>query len=358
MTEPTGIAEAICDPLGVTAGLITGLDRSAVEAVVTTVAGGRAKRRKLAQALAGRPEVLTDGRSPAPRVVGDLLIALVKAGATAISPPVCAECGKTLRTQQRRGENWYCGVCGPVRLPCAGCGNIGRVHSRDRDGHPRCTRCGPGGPDPVETVARIVATIDPALPPGIVAAAVKAAASQAGKRHQLAWALQDRPALLTGAGAETPVPSVLRLIGRLCDAGATRIIRPPCPQCGRVIALHRPIGGRWLCRNCVARSRARPCSRCGRASSRPAVPWASIVRVSWPAVTSNRNRVWGQQAVSAAHSAAAVAIMSGPGGRTSRTVSPTCSADVAVAAICCHWPIRAARASLSSPVLRTWGFTG
>ena len=223
MTEPTGIAEAIRDPLGVTAGLIAGiepgLDRSAVQAVVTTVAGGRAKRRKLAQALAGRPGVLTDGRSPAPRVVGDLLIALVKAGATAISPPVCAECGKTLRTQQRRGENWYCGVCGPVRLPCAGCGNIGRVHSRDRDGHPRCTRCGPGGPDPVETVARIVAAIDPALPPGIVAAAVKAAASQAGKRHQLAWALQDRPALLTGAGAETPVPSVLRLIGRLCDAG-------------------------------------------------------------------------------------------------------------------------------------------
>ena len=118
----------------------------------------------------------------------------------------------------------------------------------------------------METVARIVAAIDPALPPGIVAAAVKAAASQAGKRHQLAWALQDRPALLTGAGAETPVPSVLRLIGRLCDAGATRIIRPPCPQCGRVIALHRPIDGRWLCRTCVARSRARPCSRCGRVS--------------------------------------------------------------------------------------------
>jgi len=270
VTEPAGIAEAIRDPLGVTVGLIIGiepgLDRSAVQAVVTTVAGGRAKRRKLAQALAGRPEVLTDGRSPAPRVVGDLLIALVKAGATAISPPVCAECGKTLRTQQRRSENWYCGVCGPVRLPCAGCGNIGRVHSRDRDGHPRCTRCGPGGPDPVETVARIVAAIDPALPPGIVAAAVKAAASQAGKRHQLAWALQDRPALLTGAGAETPVPSVLRLIGRLCDAGATRIIRPPCPQCARVIALHRPIDGRWLCRNCVARSRARSCSRCGRLS--------------------------------------------------------------------------------------------
>ena len=25
---------------------------------------------------------------------------------------------------QRRGDHWYCGVCDPVRLPCAGCGNM------------------------------------------------------------------------------------------------------------------------------------------------------------------------------------------------------------------------------------------
>jgi hypothetical protein len=270
MADPAGIAEAVADPIGVTVALISsiepGLDRDAIHAVVTGVAGGRAKRRKLAQALAGRPGILTDGRSPAPRVVGDLLIAMVKAGAAAVSAPACAECGKALRTQQRRGENWYCGACGPVRLPCAGCGDVARVNSRDRDGLPRCVRCGPGGPDPVGIVTGIVAAIDTALPPGTIAAAVKAAAPQTGKCHQLAWALQGRPALLTGAGAEAPVPSVLRLISELSDAGATGIIRPPCPQCGRVIALHRPIGGRWLCRNCVARSRAQRCSRCGRVS--------------------------------------------------------------------------------------------
>jgi hypothetical protein len=268
MAEPVGVPEAVRDPAGVVAGLIgsieTSLDPGVIEAVVTGVSGGRAKRRKLAQSLAARPAILTDGRSPAPRVVGDLLIALVKAGAAEISLPVCTECGKTLRTQQRRGENWYCGVCGPVRLPCASCGDIGRVHSRGRNGKPRCRKCGPGEGDPVQIVAEVVMAIDPVLPPGTVAAAVKAAASQAGQRHQLAWAVQDRPDLLTGAGAETPVPSVLRLIGKLRDAGATGIVRPPCPGCGRVIALHRPIGGRWLCRNCVARSRAQPCSRCGR----------------------------------------------------------------------------------------------
>jgi hypothetical protein len=273
MTEPAGLAEAVRDPVGVTVALISGieagLDCGVIEAVVTGVAGGRAKRRKLAQALAGRPAVLADGRSPAPRVVGDLLIALVKAGATAISPPVCAECGKALRTQQRRGEDWYCGVCGPVRLPCANCGDIERVHSRDRDGQPRCSRCGPGtgpdgGRDPAEIVIAVVAALDPAIPQQVITTAVNMAAAQAGQRHQLAWAVQDRPALLTGEGAEAPVPSVLRLIGKLCDAGATSIVRPPCPHCGRVIKLHRLIAGRWLCRSCVARSRAQPCSGCGR----------------------------------------------------------------------------------------------
>ncbi len=92
----TDIPEVVSDPIGVTVGLITGIeagmDPQAAEAVVVGVAGGRAKRRKLAQALAQRPALLTDGRSPAPRVVGDLLIALVKAGATTISPPLCTEC--------------------------------------------------------------------------------------------------------------------------------------------------------------------------------------------------------------------------------------------------------------------------
>ena len=112
-------------------------------------------------------------------------------------------------------------------------------------------------------VTGIVAAIDPGLPAGTVAAAVTAAAAQAGQRHQLAWALQDRPELLTGGGAAAPVPSVLRLIDQLREAGASGIVRPACPRCGRVIPLVKPRDGVRLCRNCVARSRAEPCSRCG-----------------------------------------------------------------------------------------------
>jgi len=89
-----GIPGAVADPADVTVDLVCaaepGLDRAVVAAAVAGVWGGRAKQRKLAQALVARPSVLTDGRSPAPRVIGDLLIALRKAGATVISPPACA----------------------------------------------------------------------------------------------------------------------------------------------------------------------------------------------------------------------------------------------------------------------------
>lgn len=263
-----GLADPAADPVGVVVDLLVatepGLDRAAVEATVHGVAGGRAKRRRLARALLDRPGVLGDGRSPAPRVVGDLLIGLRAAGAANVSPPVCAGCGKPLRTLQRRGEDWYCGGCGPRREPCAGCGRTRPVHLRDQAGRSRCARCPPeDGRDPVQLVVQVVAAVEPTLPADVVAAAVRAAATQAGQRHQLAWALQDRPGLLTGAGAEAPVPSVLRLIDRLCDAGSTGIVRPPCPHCGRVIPLVKPRGGVRLCRNCVAKSRAERCGRCG-----------------------------------------------------------------------------------------------
>ena len=259
--------DALEDPVGVIVGLVAGrepaLGRSVIARVAEDVAGGRAKRRRLAQALLDNPGVLADGRSPAPRAVADLLISLRKAGAVNISPPACAECGKQLRSYQRRGEDWYCSSCGPVREPCSACGRLRRVTCRDRDGKPRCSRCPPGDGDPAALVTEIVTSADPSLAAGTVTSAVMAAAPRAGQRRQLAWTLQDRPGLLTGDGAEAPVPAVLRLIDQLCDAGAQAVVHPACPGCGRVMHLHRPIGGKWLCRTCTARSRAQPCSRCG-----------------------------------------------------------------------------------------------
>jgi hypothetical protein len=260
--------QVLADPIGVVVDLVSphepGLNKVAINAAVTSIAGGRAKRRRLAQALLDNPTVLINGRSPAPRVIAELLIALRNTGAASISAPVCAECGKQLRTFERRGEHWYCGVCGPAREPCAACGEVRPVSCRDRAGQPRCAQCPPDEErDPTELIVDLVNSADPTLPAELVVEAVTAAVPRPRQRQQLAWALQDRPDLLTGAGAEAPIPSVLRLIDRLCDTGARMIIHPACPRCDRVRHLHRPIEGQWICRTCTAKARAQSCFRCG-----------------------------------------------------------------------------------------------
>lgn len=261
-------AEVLSGPLGVIARLVCqagpALESSAVEEVVTRVAPGRSTRRRLAQALVERPSLLTDGRSPAPRVVGDLLVALSALGAQGISPPRCTSCGKALRSFHRRGEDWYCGVCGPRPLACAVCGKVRKVGARDRAGRPRCSSCPPDdGPEPVEILLQVVRAIDPTVGAGTVTGALERATSRAGQRRQLAWALQDRPELLTGAGAQAPVPSVLRFIDALGGAGATGVVRPACPRCARVVKLSKLRDGLRICRGCEARLRAVPCARCG-----------------------------------------------------------------------------------------------
>jgi hypothetical protein len=125
---PPGPPDALAEPLGVVVGLVQALDPAVapevVEEVVKALAARRATRRRLAQALLARPGVLVDGASPAPRVVGDLLVGLRRAGAMGISGPRCAGCAKELASFHRRGEHWYCAACGPPTLACAVCGNL------------------------------------------------------------------------------------------------------------------------------------------------------------------------------------------------------------------------------------------
>jgi hypothetical protein len=104
---------------------------------------------------------------------------------------------------------------------------------------------------------------DPVLPAEAAAAAIEATVTKLAHLQKLAWLLQDKPELLTGDGAKAPFPVVLRLIDALCEAGATRIRRPACPRCQRVIALSKKRDGLRICRNCFARARAVPCARCG-----------------------------------------------------------------------------------------------
>ena len=262
------VPDALADPVGVAVALVSatepGLGRDVIEAAVTGVAAGRAKRRRLAQALAGRPGILTDGRSPAPRVAGDLLIALRNAGATVISPPSCAGCGRHLRTLQRRGQDWYCAVCGPRPGRCACCGQQRIIASTDRRGQPRCGRCPDRDDrDPLAVLTETIGQLDSSLPAETIAAAARRVFYRPAKLRQLAWVIEDEPGLLTGGGARAPIPGVLRLIDELCDAGAQAITRPACSRCQRVMLLYRRIDGLWCCRACVASTRAQPCARCG-----------------------------------------------------------------------------------------------
>ena len=258
------------DPIGAITRLVAeaepALAAGLIQDIVIGVAGGRAKRRRLAQALVQRPAVLRDGRSPAPRAVGDLLIALRRAGAPAVSPPCCAECGKQLRTLQRRGQDWYCAVCAVRPGTCSACGKNKVISTRDRQGRPCCEQCrDPDDRDPLLVLTSVVQALDPSLSAQVIASAAGQVFARANQLRRLAWVVEDQPGLLTGDGAQAPVPGVLRLIDCLCDAGAEKITRPACPRCHRVTRLAKRHDGQWVCRGCVARTRAVPCSRCGSA---------------------------------------------------------------------------------------------
>ncbi|CAM5629923.1 hypothetical protein STENM327S_02393 [Streptomyces tendae] len=212
-----------------------------------------------------RPAVLTDGRSPAPRAIGDLLIELRNAGASAISPPVCAECGKNLRTLQRQGQDWYCSVCGQETAECAACGNTRRLAFRDRKGLPRCSMCpDPDDRDPVDVVHKVIAAIAPDADRDVIAEALhRSVPTRPAYRRRLVWALEDNPRLLTGEGHLAPHRAILQFIDLLHEAGVAGIIRPACPRCHRVVRIDKPLDGQRVCRNCIAKSRVEECVRCG-----------------------------------------------------------------------------------------------
>lgn len=166
------------DPIAVVVDLIAAVEprmpRPRIEDVVSAVAGGRFKRDRLARALVEHPQLLREGRSPAPRVVGDLLIALRHAGAVHVVAPVCAGCDKPLRSMYRRGQDWFRTPCGRPRRSCTRCGQFRPVTFRDRDGRPLCGQCSPAdGDDPLEVVVEVVAGLDPSLSGDVVRAAVR-----------------------------------------------------------------------------------------------------------------------------------------------------------------------------------------
>ena len=60
------VEDLIAQIAGCVAQVETGISSAAIEDIVTRFASTRSRIRRLAGALADRPAVLTDGRSPAP----------------------------------------------------------------------------------------------------------------------------------------------------------------------------------------------------------------------------------------------------------------------------------------------------
>jgi hypothetical protein len=259
---------AVADPIGLITDMVAAVERQlpaeSARVAVAGVAGGRSKARRLASFLTEHPGILTDGRSPAPRAAGDLLIALRRAGAQAISAPRCAECGKPLSTLQRRGQDWYCSVCGPQPASCAACGNIRRIRTRDRAGLPRCAMCpDDDARDPIEVIGAVLTALDPTIDYEAVGDAVRRSAPRFAHRQKLAWALESNPALLTGEGHLAPRRAILTLIDQLRSAGVAGIVLPACPRCHRVVRIDKPLDGQRVCRTCIAHARTERCVGCG-----------------------------------------------------------------------------------------------
>ncbi|MEU2133562.1 site-specific integrase [Streptomyces sp. NPDC018352] len=233
--DAVALYRAVADPIGLITELVGDVEKQlgteTIRAVVTAVAGGRAKSRRPAKALAMRPAVLTDGRSPAPRAIGDLLIELRKAGASAVAAPVCVECGKKPRIFQRQGPDWYCSVCGQETAECTACGNVRRVGFRDCKGLPRCKMCpDTDDRDPATVVHELITVIAPGADRDVIAEALRRTAPQRPTyRQRLVWALEENPRLLTGEGHLAPHRAILRFIDLPHEAGVAGVVRPACP---------------------------------------------------------------------------------------------------------------------------------
>ncbi|MFJ9949414.1 hypothetical protein [Kitasatospora sp. NPDC091207] len=260
LTEPTSvIAEAVAaaDP---------GLPAQAITLAVERVADTRAKQRRLAQALAADPALLTSGRPQGPRLIELLVRELLPHGPTRLVLPRCAGCGKQSVLNRVDGARRLCSTCGNKatgsgRQPCAVCGEKRKVAGRDQDGQPRCERHRPAPVDAPAEVCRLLGRAGTGLNGDELAAVVAQVLPLPAQQSAMLRDLTRRPELLTGQGADGS-PRVLALITALASRGARNIIVPPCPLCRRVVALNYARAGARCCRRCYEQARLQPCASC------------------------------------------------------------------------------------------------
>ncbi|MEV6730725.1 hypothetical protein [Streptomyces sp. NPDC051364] len=237
-----------------------------VAAVVERVFRQRPQRRELARLLVADPSLLTSGRPQVPRLAERLIRALVDDGAVGLVLPFCAGCGRQRRLTAESPQGRTCGTCySRARIEERRCVECGRrdFRGRDREGRPRCARHLPDQDvDPLAEIARLLFTLtglDHEVLEGLVRKTERTRAGQL----RLWWALSDRPDLLTGAGAHGP-RSISTLAKALVEYGATGVVVPLCPWCGKNTNLFSLREGVRCCSYCWTKTRRCRCARCER----------------------------------------------------------------------------------------------
>ena len=249
-----------------------GLDPEVVMTAVRGITVHLGHQRRLARALHEDPSLLTSGRPEGPPTIAQLIRVLQRRGAGNLALPACARCGRVALLTQRDSQGQrVCGACDvtarqaakPVAI-CAVCGNTRRVTYRDRAGRPLCRYCPPErGLDHTAEIIGQICRVDSGLAEDRLRAVIERAVPSPGQRRQLAWDLEARPGLLTGAGVEGSTRLAV-LIEELVLAGACGIQPLACAFCGRVRRLRLRREQRLCCGRCYDAVRKKECAHCGR----------------------------------------------------------------------------------------------
>ena len=276
MTSSTGPPRFLSHPVEVIAEVVAavepGLDSGVVMTAVRDITVHLGQQRRLSRALYEDPGLLTSGRPEGPPTVGQLIQVLQRQGAGNLALPACASCGRAVPLPQRDSQGQrICGRCDRVArhavrpvAACAACGKTREVMYRDRAGRPQCRYCPPErGVDHTAEIIGQIRCVDSGLAEDRLRAMIERAVPQPVQRRQLAWDLEARPELLTGAGAEGSTRLAV-LIEELVLAGTCGIQPLACSFCGRVRRLRLRREQRLCCSSCYCAARKEECARCGQ----------------------------------------------------------------------------------------------
>lgn len=117
-----------------------------------------------------------------------------------------------------------------------------------------------------QDIAALVARLDGSLDEANLAVLIAELLPNPRHRPTVAEQLQDRPDLLTGAGAHGSA-TVITLIEHLRERGVAGVVSPACPFCDRVVRLTRGRDGLRCCMTCWNAAHTKACDGCGKTAT-------------------------------------------------------------------------------------------